>query len=170
VSDLARRIRRELERTGKSARAVSLAIGQSKNFVQSILDGSSKHPSAESLTAIARELGVNVEYLLTGHGGAVVDDEAKDGLQVALSEPWWEPGPLPPPDVAAAVASEARSVRNRLGTQGALDAVYWRAYLQERLTDIRRGGSKVAAAVVHDTGGSAADDLGPGTKSSRPRR
>jgi transcriptional regulator with XRE-family HTH domain len=168
VSELAARIRLQLERSGRSAREVSRAIGASKNFVQSLLDGESKNPSVKHMKALARELGVTLEYLDTGRSGP--DDEARDGLQIALSEPWWEPSPLPSPEVAAAISSEARAIRNRLGSGGSLDVVYWRAWLRDRHAQLRRGLEAPAGTVVQDEGGTAADDLGRSTKSTPRRR
>lgn len=178
VGGLAERLREELSRQKKKAASVSKAAGQSKNFVQSILDGDSQRPAWERVDAVARELDVSTEYLLTGRlprererGGGrpalEADDSGADGLERALATRWWDPEPVPPPAVAVQIANEARSERN-LGASG-LSAVYWVDYLRQRWRELRRP-EKVATPSV-DT----SDDLGGGLgelkqKAGRKRR
>lgn len=61
---LPRRLQEALDRTGKSKRAVSLAIGAHAGYVRDLLDPERFNvPAATRLNALARELGVSSDYL-----------------------------------------------------------------------------------------------------------
>lgn len=61
---LPKRLQEALDRSGKSKRAVSLAIGAHAGYVRDLLDPERFNvPSATRLSALARELGVSSDYL-----------------------------------------------------------------------------------------------------------
>lgn len=61
---LPRRLQEALEKTGKSKRSVSLAIGAHAGYVRDLLDPERFNvPAATRLNALARELGVSSDYL-----------------------------------------------------------------------------------------------------------
>lgn len=67
----AARIQERLDTLGKTARAVSLEIGCSEDFVRSILRGKSQSPRGANLMRLARELQTTPEYL-TGEDNRIV--------------------------------------------------------------------------------------------------
>lgn len=147
VSTLAERISESMRTRGLSARRASELAGESKGWVQSILDGTSKRPAAESLVALARVLGVHSHWLITGED---VQSAATDALEDAIAADWWLPGPLPPPDVAVAVVRSAREHRAQGGQTGALGASYWRTWLREELQRQTKPTKAVPSRVVTD--------------------
>lgn len=61
---LPERLREQLDRTGKSKRQLSLAIGAHAGYVRDLLDPERFNvPSATRLQSMARELGVSADYL-----------------------------------------------------------------------------------------------------------
>ncbi len=66
-----------------SKRSLSLASGQSKEFVNTIINNRSKEPGAVSLATMCEKFDYNVRWLLTGLGPKVVDraDDARAALE-----------------------------------------------------------------------------------------
>lgn len=81
---LSDRLRAARERSGKSARAVSLAAGLSPNTVAEIESTPARSPRVEAIQKIARVLGVSVDYLIEGHER----EGARDGLSENDAAPW----------------------------------------------------------------------------------
>ena len=174
MTPLAQRIQDLLRERGLSARDASLRAGQSKGWVQTILDGDSKRPTAERLSALATVLGVRVEWLMSGTGGrdaAEAQDDVADPLEEALAGEWWGDR-LPPPRLAAELARDARAERNLAGREGRQGAAYWRAWLREELQRRMRPEKAIGGTVVADAGtDNPLDDLGPARpRSTRGRR
>lgn len=78
-----------LKERGRSARDVSLAIGQSPDTLRNILRGATLNPKANVLDAIAAELGTTAEYLLHGTGPAPIEQAqiVSRDLRIARKEP-----------------------------------------------------------------------------------
>ena len=68
VDPVAERLLVILTETGLSARALSKKAGASHGFVQSIIDGHSKSPSADRLRAVADAAGYSRAWLTSGDG------------------------------------------------------------------------------------------------------
>lgn len=65
---VASRVKRIVDETGRSARQLSLAIGSSKSWIQTVIDGLSQNPEAERLRKLAEETGYSFDWLATGRG------------------------------------------------------------------------------------------------------
>ena len=68
METLAKRLKFAIEKRGLKARALSIQIGKSKNYVNQILAGKIDEPSWKATQALARELGVDARWLQTGSG------------------------------------------------------------------------------------------------------
>lgn len=77
--DWRQRIERRMQRTGRSARSLSLAIGQNPAYIQQLITGmrNKKVPSLQIMRAIADELGTSVEFLVYGESQQEAKDEKK---------------------------------------------------------------------------------------------
>lgn len=73
-STLSERVRWARERLGMSARAVSEAADIAPALVGMIERDAVKNPRGETVAALARALGVNAGWLLTGDGPALPTD------------------------------------------------------------------------------------------------
>ncbi len=71
------------KRSRVSKRALSLAAEQSKEFVNTIINGRSTDPGAVSLARMCETYGYNVRWLLTGLGPKVLNpaDDARAALE-----------------------------------------------------------------------------------------
>ncbi|MBB3034027.1 SOS-response transcriptional repressor LexA [Erythrobacter lutimaris] len=78
------RIRERLEKTGKSMRAVSVAIGANTGYVRDLLDPDRFNvPSSARLHALAKALETSTEYLL---GEAASPDQLKSEVSIGAGE------------------------------------------------------------------------------------
>lgn len=68
MSEISKRILRARTALGLSARGLSLAAGLSDGFVAQIERGTIKNPGVNVIVALAKALGVDVGWLLTGEG------------------------------------------------------------------------------------------------------
>ena len=59
------RLAQKIEESGKSMRAISIAIGRAAGYVFSIMK-EGKTPNAETLAKICAEIGTSVSYVLYG--------------------------------------------------------------------------------------------------------
>lgn len=59
------RLAQKIEESGKSMRAISIAIGRGEGYVFSIMK-EKKNPTAETLAEICAEIGTSVSYVLRG--------------------------------------------------------------------------------------------------------
>ena len=82
MTSLINRLEQLMIEQGKSASALSLAIGGGREAVRMILTGRSKNPRSDTLTKLARELGVSLQYLL----GETDEKGQAPALSMQLSE------------------------------------------------------------------------------------
>lgn len=89
---LPQRIQEALDRTGKSKRALSLAIGAHAGYVRDLLDPERFNvPSATRLNALAKELGLSSDYLV---GTSDNPDPVLSEVSISDRRLDWR-GPLP---------------------------------------------------------------------------
>lgn len=81
---LADRLKDVREKTGKSARAVSIAAGLSPNTVAEIEANPDRSPRLEHVQKIARVLGVSLAYLAEGQH----QNTPSHGMSESEAEPW----------------------------------------------------------------------------------
>lgn len=79
------RVKSALEKRGRSARSVSLAIGRGPGYLHSVLSSDTRRPSMENMVAIADELDTPILWLLFG---VDMDKDAEELLRIfsGLSE------------------------------------------------------------------------------------
>lgn len=74
---LGARIQQTLTARGRNATEVSVAIGAAQDFIRNIFrkeaEGKQHHPRSDKLAALARELGVDQEWLLEGDAGGHIE-------------------------------------------------------------------------------------------------
>lgn len=68
------RLAQKIEESGKSMRAISIAIGRAAGYVFSIMK-EGKTPNAETLAKICAEIGTSVSYVLYGLDLTPEDEE-----------------------------------------------------------------------------------------------
>lgn len=84
---LPKRVQEALDRTGKTKRAVSLAIGAHAGYVRDLLDPDRFNvPSATRLNALARELGVSSDWLT---GSTANPDPVLSEVSIAEQQIHW---------------------------------------------------------------------------------
>ena len=59
------RLAQKIEESGKSMRAISIAIGRGEGYVFTIMKDR-KNPSAETLAKVCAEVGTSISYVLRG--------------------------------------------------------------------------------------------------------
>lgn len=79
------RLRALVSKSGKSPRAISLAIGANVSYVSQILNGRGGTPSAEKLRLLAAELGTTTTYLL---GETPVDGQPISEVGISPLPKW----------------------------------------------------------------------------------
>ena len=89
------RLAQKIEESGKSMRAISIAIGKGEAYVFSILKDR-KNPSAETLAKVCAEVGTSVSYVLHGIERSAEEEFLKIFLQAS-------------PDVRAAILTLLRA-------------------------------------------------------------
>jgi transcriptional regulator with XRE-family HTH domain len=70
--------------TGVSASALGLAVGLSAGTVSMIEAGERKNPSGATLSALARALGVSLEWLIDGTGDEPDRDRVRESVAKAM--------------------------------------------------------------------------------------
>jgi len=82
---LADRLRALIARSGKTPRALSLAIGANASYVGQVLHGRGGTPSAEKLRLLAAELGTTTTYLL---GETTVEGQPTSEVEITDMPQW----------------------------------------------------------------------------------
>lgn len=73
-NDWRMRLAQKIEESGKSLRAISIAIGRGEGYVHSILKDR-KNPTAETLGEICTEAGTTLSFVLYGFDISAEDEE-----------------------------------------------------------------------------------------------
>ncbi len=68
------RLAQKIEESGKSMRAISIAIGRGEGYVFTIMKDR-KNPSAETLAKVYAEVGTSVSYVLHGFDISAEEEE-----------------------------------------------------------------------------------------------
>ncbi|CAM1656877.1 unnamed protein product [Bartonella apihabitans] len=68
------RLAQKIEESGKSMRAISIAIGRGEGYVFSIMK-EKENPTAETLAEICAEIGTSVSYVLYGFDISAEDEK-----------------------------------------------------------------------------------------------
>lgn len=73
-NDWRERLEQKIKDSGKSMRAISIAIGKGEGYVHSILKDR-KNPGAEALAEVCAEAGTSVSYVLYGIERSAEEEE-----------------------------------------------------------------------------------------------
>lgn len=81
------RLQQALDRSGRSARDVSLRAGLGSTFISELFRNPDRSPTIAKMEAIARALGVDPAWLISGASDRV------NSLTRSVAEPWTPPDP-----------------------------------------------------------------------------